>query len=581
MVHFFRLLWAALVALGLFISPSLAHPHILIDAKAVLVFDAEGRLAAIRNTWTFDEAFSVWQTQGLDTNGDHVVSSDEMQELADENMTGLAEYGFYISAGAGKETLKFKAAGDQKFTFDNNRSTLSFTAELNTPYVVRGPLDIAIADPEYYVAITLTGADVTLENAPAGCGIEMVPGHDMPDDIAARLFDLPPDVTQLPPDLEQAVRGVQGAIRLTCEGAAAAAPPPATALDAVTSVAEAKPSKPFGGPPPEPGFNLPSTGFLGWVRSMQEGFYRDLSTTLDRLKHDGSAFWVLGTLSFLYGVFHAAGPGHGKVVIGSYMLANERQLRRGVLLSVLAAMLQSATAVVFVGVAAAILGLSAVAMSEAVGWLDIASYGLIALLGLWLVARRVFGWGHHHHHEPVDLAAKAHAHLSLTPHALRAQGSGFTFQPPRTATAPAGPDAHGRLPGHPHYGHDHGDETHDHGHHHVVTADQLRGDWREQLGVVVSVGIRPCSGALLVLFFAMSQGLLAAGIASVFLMGVGTAITVSVLAAIAVTAKGAAQRLLGVESGVLGRILWWVELVAGVIVFLFGLVWLLASLGIG
>ena len=61
--------------------------------------------------------------------------------------------------------------------------------------------------------------------------------------------------------------------------------------------------------------------------------------------------WLLGGLSFLYGVFHAAGPGHGKVVISSYVLANETQLRRGVTLSVLSALLQSVVAVVFVLIA--------------------------------------------------------------------------------------------------------------------------------------------------------------------------------------------------------------------------------------
>ncbi len=163
--------------------------------------------------------------------------------------------------------------------------------------------------------------------------------------------------------------------------------------------------------------------------------------------------------SFLYGVFHAAGPGHGKVVIGSYMLANERQLKRGISLSFAAALMQSLVAVVFVGIAAAILGLSSIAMSDAVSWIEKASYALVALLGLWLIARKLFGWGHSHdhghEHAPAnDLAAKAHAHL----------------HDEELATADAR-DAYGRAPGHAHYGHDHGDEHHHHDHHdHMITA---------------------------------------------------------------------------------------------------------------
>jgi len=568
----------ALVGLG---SAAEAHPHIFIDAKATIVFNDQGELAQIRNAWSFDEAFSVWQIQGLDTNGDGITSSEEMQELADENIKGLAEYNFYTSAGEGTASLPFASMDDGKFVFEDSRSTLSFGIEPREPYRIKGKLEIAVADPEYYVAMTMAEGDVTLENAPAGCNVHLEPAREVSPELQARLFDLGPEVTQLPRDLELALRGTQGAIILDCSGAAQPAAP-ATALEAVNQVAEAKPALPFGGPPPEPGFVLPKTGFLGWINQMQSDFYRVLTETLGDLKSDFNAFWVLGGLSFLYGVFHAAGPGHGKVVIGSYMLANERQLRRGVVLSFAAALMQSVVAVVFVAVAAVLLGLSSMAMGNAVGWIEKASYALVALLGLWLIARKIFGWGHSHTHEP-DLTARAHDHLhkgETRKHALVAdRAPAFSFQPAlQTADGPA-VDAYGRAPGDPHYGHDHGHEGHhhDHDHAHVVTADQTGGDWREQLGVVLGVGLRPCSGALVVLVFAFSQGILAAGIAAVFLMGLGTAITVSVLAALAVGAKGLATRYLNRDGALGNRIVWWAELVGAVIVFLFGATLLLAA----
>lgn len=572
---------AAAATLGL-AGAAQAHPHIFIDAKATIVFNDQGELTSIRNSWTFDEAFSVWQVQGLDTDGDGITSSAEMQELADENVRGLAEYNFYTSAGETASSLPFASMDDGQFVFADNRSTLNFGIEPQGPYRIKDKLEISIADPEYYVAIAFGGpGDVTLENAPAGCAVHMEPPREMSPDLQARLYELPPEVTKLPADLEAAVRGTQGAIVVDCSGAAAPAAA-STALEAVTQVAEARPALPFGGPPPEPGFVLPRTGFLGWVAQAQSDFYQALTPALGKLKTDYTAFWVLGGLSFLYGVFHAAGPGHGKVVIGSYMLANERQVRRGVVLSFAAAMMQSAVAVVFVGVAAAILGLSSVAMGTAVGWIEKISYGLVALLGLWLIARKLFGWGHSHSHAP-DLESKAHQHLHAgeTPkHALLSErGQDFTF---RSTLQPAGGpalDAYGRVPGDAHYGHSHGDEghDHDHGHHHVVTAEQTGGDWREQLGVVLGVGLRPCSGALVVLVFALSQGILVAGIAAVFLMGLGTAITVSALAVLAVGAKGFATRYLGAEGKLGSRLVWWAELIGALVVFAFGAVLLLAS----
>ncbi len=570
-----KLALAVAATLG-FSAAAEAHPHIFIDATATLVFNDAGELSGIRNNWTFDEAFSVWQVQGLDTNADGITSSEEMQELADENLKGLAEYGFYTSAGDRSGTVALDRADGAKFVFANNRSTLSFTAGPEVPHRVDGRLQIAIADPEYYVAITFAGNEaVSVENAPAGCTVTMQPPRDLSPELMEQLFQLSPDVTKLPPELEIAVRGSQGAIVLDCP-ASTPAPVAETAVEAVTAVAEAKPALPFGGPPPEPGFKISRTGPLGWLVVAQEQFYLGLTSALAKLKTDWNAFWILGGLSFLYGVFHAAGPGHGKVVIGSYMLANERQLKRGVALSFAAALLQSVVAMVFVGIAAAILGLSSAVMDNAVGWIDKASYALIALLGIWLIARKVFGWGHSHAPHP-DLTNKAHQHLHAdeAPHALLAQrGQQFAFE---TAGGPS-LDAYGRMPGDPHYGHDHGDHDHghDHAHHHVVTPEQTGGDWREQLGVVLSVGIRPCSGALIVLVFALSQGVLPAGIAAVFLMGLGTAITVATLAIVAVGAKGVAQRYLG-AGGSGERIVWWAELIGAVIVFLFGALLLLAS----
>src|SRR5690242_10695556 len=138
---------------------------------------------------------------------------------------------------------------------------------------------------------------------------------------------------------------------------------------------------PFGGglrpssPPP------PADGIVGWIFAKQAEFYRLLSGSIRAVKTGYTAAAGLFGISFLYGVFHAAGPGHGKAVISSYLFANNETWRRGVVLSFASAMLQAAVAVAIVGIAAAMLGATARAMGAAVRIIEIASYALIMAIG--------------------------------------------------------------------------------------------------------------------------------------------------------------------------------------------------------
>ena len=515
---------AALAAV-FFAQPALAHPHIMIDAKATIRFDEQGLVAGLHHSWTFDTAFSVWMVQGLDTDGDGTVSSAEMQDLADENMVGLGDYGFYTVAG---EDMDFVAIGDQRMSYENNRVTLDYSIVAAAPQAAGERFELGIYDPEYYVAITVNDAtDVILENAPDDCVARVEPPVPMSREVEDRLFSLGPEVLELPPDLATAMRGTQGLVVVSCGAASVAA----TAADAAADVARARPEAPFGGPPPEVGISLPRSGFFGWLQNQQRDFYAALTASLDALRTDWTAFWVLGGLSFLYGIFHAAGPGHGKVVISSYVLANESQLRRGIALSGLSALMQSLVAIGFVLVLAGVLNLTSTALGGAAHWVGVVSYAMVALLGVGLVLRKVLGWGHGHDHHDHD---------------------------------------------HDHHAHEHA--HHGHGMHHAIAPQDIRGNWREQLGVVLAVGLRPCSGALVVLVFALSQGVLAAGIASVLLMGLGTAITVATLATLAVTAKGLAGRIGGADSAMAGAIVWWAELAGAVCVLGFGVLLLIASL---
>src|SRR5690606_35367669 len=129
----------------------------------------------------------------------------------------------------------------------------------------------------------------------------------------------------------------------------------------------------------------PFAHWMHWINVQQQQFYRSLTGALKVMRDDGSKLWLITGLSFAYGIFHAAGPGHGKAVISSYMLANEVALRRGVMLSFVSAFLQALTAIIVMGLAFFVLRGTAVSMTDATTFLEIASYAMIMLFGAWLL----------------------------------------------------------------------------------------------------------------------------------------------------------------------------------------------------
>src|SRR6201998_1363851 len=140
---------------------------------------------------------------------------------------------------------------------------------------------------------------------------------------------------------------------------------------------------PFGGSRAAPDAQV--GGIVGWLLAKQSEFYREMSATIRAAKSDGSAVWTLLTISFAYGIFHAAGPGHGKAVISSYLVANQETAKRGIVLSFVSAMLQSLVAVLIVAIGAWLLNITAKTMCGAERVIAIASYGLIAAFGARLV----------------------------------------------------------------------------------------------------------------------------------------------------------------------------------------------------
>ena len=135
-----------------------------------------------------------------------------------------------------------------------------------------------------------------------------------------------------------------------------------------------------------------------------------MSVTIRAAKSDGSAVWTLLAISFAYGIFHAAGPGHGKAVISSYLVANEETARRGIVLSFASAMLQALVAVALVAVLAWLLSSTAKTMCSAEKAIEIASYALIAAFGARLVWTKGGGFMRALQAKPVPAMAVAHHH---------------------------------------------------------------------------------------------------------------------------------------------------------------------------
>jgi len=298
---------------------------------------------------------------------------------------------------------------------------------------------------------------------------------------------------------------------------------------------------PFGAPRPSGG-EPQMGGIVGWLLAKQSEFYREISSTIRAAKSDGSAVWSLYAISLAYGIFHAAGPGHGKAVISSYLVANQETARRGIVLSFASALMQSLVAVVIVTICAGLLHATAATMCGTEKAVEIASYALIAAFGARLV------W---------------------------TKGGAFIGALQSTEPRPALVGVmHHHDHGHSHHHHHRDAHMHDEhcGHSHGPDPGELAGPggWRRGLSAIFTVGIRPCSGAILVLVFALAQGLFWAGVTATFVMGLGTAITVATIAVMAVSAKGLARRLSAGREGGGALVMRGVEFAAAGLVLLLG-----------
>jgi len=265
-----------------------------------------------------------------------------------------------------------------------------------------------------------------------------------------------------------------------------------------------------------------------YIRTQQRALNRKLAKSVRELKRNGSpsAAYTLILASLLYGFFHAAGPGHGKAVISGYLLASRQTIRRGIMLAFAASFLQAISAIIIVMVLVLVLKATGARISEAIGGVTRVSYGLIVLAGLGVLwtTLRTSSQG----------ACQAHTHEKVC------------------STC---------------------------GHAHMPDPDQLEKvtSLKTMAAIIFAVGIRPCTGAVLMLILAFTHGILMAGLVATFAMSLGTAITVSILAALTLGVKQGLLRMFSGHSQMVNLVSKTLGILAGICIVIIGLTLLFAT----
>ncbi|GAA6189191.1 hypothetical protein [Litorivita sp. NS0012-18] len=299
-------------------------------------------------------------------------------------------------------------------------------------------------------------------------------------------------------------------------------------------------------------------GVARWAAAWQREVQTTMAQALRSLKAgEAGALIGLWSMAFAYGFFHAAGPGHGKLVIGGYGMARRVPMRRLAALALVSSLAQAATAVVLVAGGIAILGWGRSQLTEAADrYLEPVSYGAIAAIGLWLMTR----------------GARKIARLWAARRAQDARRGGVSAKGHDGQDGHEGHDAQDHLHAHSHtHSHPH---THRHadggscdcGHKHGPDIEEVMAlrSLRDAAALVAAVAVRPCTGAVFLLILTWKMDLFAAGVAGAFIMGLGTAsVTIAVAVAAALMREGALARLAG---GAAARAIALAELLAGAMI---------------
>ena len=170
------LLLAGAFALGA--GAAQAHPHVWITATSELIYAPDGSITGVRHAWTFDDMFSTYALQGIETKTKGVYSREELAPLAQTNVESLKEFGFFTFAKADGKKEKFQEPVDYFLEYKDAALTLHFTLPLKTP-VKPKELALEVFDPAFFIDFKFADKDpVKLVGAPAACQMKFQRPND-------------------------------------------------------------------------------------------------------------------------------------------------------------------------------------------------------------------------------------------------------------------------------------------------------------------------------------------------------------------------------------------------------------------
>ncbi len=249
------------------------------------------------------------------------------------------------------------------------------------------------------------------------------------------------------------------------------------------------------------------------VMEWQKGFNQQLSSSLKLLgQNQTQAGLTLVLMSFLYGIFHAVGPGHGKFILTSYLALEQTKLKQAVKMSLSASLVQGVVAVLLVSVIVVLFTLSRRYFDVTLQWVERGGFAIMGAFGLYWCYQAIKSF------KPKKLKIQA-VHLQKID----------KNQP--LVLKSSGPHSH--------------DEQCGCGHQHLPTSEQMQQgkDWRAQAMIILTIGARPCSGAILVLFLSYTLNLYHWGVLSAMVMAIGTGLTLAIFALLVLFARKKALNL--------------------------------------
>lgn len=184
-----RILLLALV-LGLVVrGEALAHPHVWVTVKSEVIYEADGSVSGVRHSWTFDDMFSAFATQGLDADKDGKLSREELASLAEVNVTSLKEFDYFTYPRLGGKKTTLEGAKDYWLEHKDSMLTLHFTLPLAQPAKAKS-FEFDVYDPTYFVAFALADKDpITLVRAPGACQLNVTRPADAGAGVAQKLSE--------------------------------------------------------------------------------------------------------------------------------------------------------------------------------------------------------------------------------------------------------------------------------------------------------------------------------------------------------------------------------------------------------